>query len=65
MIGHYQVVWGEDLETINQAVQKLIEEGWQPVGAVIVDRDSSSPSPWFYQTMTKEKTGTTKPGEKE
>jgi uncharacterized protein DUF1737 len=52
-IKRYHLASAADPEKLQNDVNKLIAEGWQPVGQIVVVQPSSGTEARFFQTMVQ------------
>jgi len=52
-IADYKIIEEYDTQKLEQLVNKAIQEGWQPLGSVVVYILPSDKMPWYVQTMVK------------
>lgn len=50
-IKRYHIALGSDLEKLQNDINKLIGEGWQPVGQLVVLQPPTESGARFLQTM--------------
>lgn len=48
----YGVAWGATMVDLVECAEEMIDEGFDPIGGVAVDRKPSGEL-WFYQTMVR------------
>ena len=53
-IADYKIIEEYDTQKLEQLVNEAIQEGWQPLGSVVVYILPSNKEPWYVQTMIKE-----------
>jgi hypothetical protein len=53
-IAEYKNIEDYDMQKLDQLVNEAIQEGWQPLGSVVVYILPSNKEPWYVQTMVKE-----------
>lgn len=52
-IKRYHLASGPDHQTLQTLVSKLIAEGWQPFGQLVVDQPPDKPAERFVQPMVQ------------
>lgn len=53
-IAEYKIIEEYDTQKLERQVNEAIQEGWQPLGSVVVYILPSNKEPWYVQTMVKE-----------
>ena len=53
-IADYKIIEEYDTQKLEQLVNEAIQEGWQPLGSVVVYILPSNKEPYYVQTMVKE-----------